>query len=78
MVEIYLININDDLTKDQCQDLHSKLTDCRKNKMQKYKFEVDAKRSLYPGILLSILLCANIVLQKMNLKWHIIYMESLI
>lgn len=56
MAEIYLININDGLTKDKYQDLFRKVTGSRRNKIKGYKFEADAKRSLYSTILLQYII----------------------
>lgn len=56
MAEIYLLNTNDKLAKNKYQDFYSKLTDYRRNKIEKYKFEADAKRSLYSAMLLQYII----------------------
>ncbi len=68
MAEIYLINISDGLTEEKYQDLLEKVTDERRNKIEKYKFKEDAKRSLYASLLLQYIIFSKYGLSNDSFK----------
>lgn len=57
MTEIFVIDIEENISNDLYQDLYNIISDERKDKVKRYKFEIDAKRCVYAGALVQYLAC---------------------
>lgn len=73
MAEIYMVDINEPISNDLYQQLFNYVSNERKARVNRYKFEADAKRSLYAGVLVNYLVCTKLHLKKEEV--HLEYNE---
>lgn len=71
MAEVYMINIDEPISNDLYQRLYRCVSRERKDKINQYKFEADAKRCLYADILVRYLAC-----DKLHIKNDKVYIEN--
>ncbi|MCB2312716.1 4'-phosphopantetheinyl transferase superfamily protein [Clostridium tagluense] len=63
MADVFVINIEDNISKEMYHGLFSAVSKKRAEKIRKYRFEIDAKRCLFASVLVRYITCC-----KMNLK----------
>lgn len=57
MAEIYIIDINENITNAMWNRILQIISKCKREQIEKYRFETDAKRSAYGEILIRYLIC---------------------
>src|SRR5471030_2426737 len=63
MTEVFAINIDENISQEMQKELFYIVSEKRREKIRKYKFEIDAKRSLFARVLVRYIECC-----KMNVK----------
>lgn len=70
MADVFAINIEDSINQDIYLGLLSIVSDERKKKIGKYRFEMDAKRSLFASVLVRYIVCCKMNIKNKNIHFN--------
>lgn len=59
MVEVFAINTEENISEEIYKQLLDKVSEERQERVSRYKFEIDAKRSLFAGVLARYIVCSK-------------------
>jgi len=70
MAEVFAINIEENISEDMYKEFLNTVSQKRKEKIGKYKFQVDAKRSLFASLLVRYIACCKMNVRNENIMFN--------